>query len=266
MGEEVFVKNQEKYKCPKCKDSGIIYRKGKFVACDSPVHRLAVNNIDFDEEKYNQLVDEILPEEYRDLVFDYKKILNDNSIEPFIRKEPEFKYYLEMLNEIYNKINIGEKLKYSILVTAPQGLGKAHWVYSCLNAALKAGLSVAPYYDVLEIYNYLMVPDSKEYIKILERVYQADICFLKIPTGLTIQKSMTQTLKLVVDRRARKALPTIVVSRFPVNYIYATEVNLDRFIITGNYSNERDYSRLRVIASPFPNLQEYTNKYIKRSR
>lgn len=260
-----FIKdNKKEYKCKQegCNDTGFILVNGKPKRCTQC--NTGTNNVTLDDTEVEKLSEEIqIPEKMKDIVFKSDKIRNDPKIETHIKDDPRFEYYLDMLQEIYNKINVGGKISTSIIVTAPQGLGKNHFVYSCMNSALRTGKTVAPYLDSLQIYN-LFDRGWGEDLKTIEMIESSDVTFIKIPTGLTFLKQSTQTLKLVVDRRARRDLPTIVISRFPVNYLYSIEVNLDRFIVTRSYGE--DYSRLRVIASSFPDLGGYDRKYIKRSR
>lgn len=269
MSESLFrVSKDKEYVCNLCKDTGYRLDGSKVSKCTCV---MGTKGVILDEETIDEITIDIIPEEYRGIIFEPDKIKNDPRIEMYIKNDPMFDYYIDSITEIYNKINVGEKLKYSVLITAPQGLGKAHFVYACMNAGIRGGLDVAPYLDCLEIYDLLNLTSDMRYgnkrrqneaFEKLDKIYNSDVCFIKIPTGLTIQHNTTQTLKLVVDRRARKGLYTIVTSRFPVTYIYATEVNLDRFIITGNYGNEKfDYSRLRVITAPMTDLNVYDNKY-----
>lgn len=260
----------DKYKCKSCKDTGYVISKGKVIKC--PDCTLGTKGIFLDEEKVEQVIVDIIPEDYRDIYFDANKIRNDPRIELDIKNNPLFDYYLDSLTTIYNKITAGEKLNYSIMISAPQGLGKAHFVYACMNAGLKAGLSVAPYLDCLEIFDLInLISDSRYYDKakqiesreLLKTLYEADVCFVKLPTGLTIRKDTTQTLKLLVDRRARRGNYTIAISRFPMAYIFTTEAFLNRFIITSDFGDAKfDYSRLRVIASPHPDYSSYMNRYV----
>ena len=273
--ESYFKVNKEKeYTCSRCRDTGYIVIDGIVNKCPDCV--LGTKGVLLDEDTINDISIDIIPEIYRGILFDANKIKNDARIESNIKSDTMFDYYLDQITNIYDKINIGELLNYSVLIIAPQGLGKAHFVYSCMNAGIRNGLSVAPYYDCLEIYDFLnIVNDGRYKFKqkqnavrdILDTIYTSDLCFIKMPTGLTIQVNSTQTLKLIVDRRARRGLGTIVTSRFPVSYIYKTEVNLDRFIVTSNYGDAKyDYSRLRVITSPMIDLVGYANKYMYKKK
>lgn len=263
VGEELFnVDDGVEYNCKRCKDKGVILENGRPVKC--PECSVGTKKVLLGEDEVEKRIEGIIPEKYRGIIFEPDKLKNSSMIEKHIKDNPEFDYYIEMITALYNKINAGEVLPYSLIIMAPQNLGKTHLVYACLNAAVRCGKTIAPYLDTLEIYD-LIARGGREDKEVLGLIEGADVCFMKLPAGLTTNVMSTQTLKLMVDRRARKGLASIVTSRFPIKYIYSAEVNLDRFIITSNYGSEKfDYSRLRVIQSPFPDLRVYFNKYMRK--
>ncbi len=252
---------ENKYKCtfPGCCDTGY-YTEGVVVK-KCPLCNTGTNKAVLSEEKFEEKLESTqIPEHFRDIYFDEDKIIKDGNIEEFIKGSQTFKNYLFSLRTVYNKINTGEKLNKSLFISAPQGLGKTHFVYSCINATLRYGNTAAPYLDSKELYEKI-----KKGVDVSE-VENSDICFIKIPTGLVTLHD-TQTIKLLTDRRARKSLPTIVLSRFPVNFLYSIEINLDRFIVQNKYENMgRDYSRLYVVNCQQPDLKDYNDKYMKRRK
>lgn len=251
----------QKYVCtfPGCEDTGYFTENGIVKKC--PQCNTGTNKAVILEEDHENMLDKLnIPEHLRDIYFDEDKIKKDLNIEEYIKNSSSFGYYLSSLRTVYNKIMVGDKLNKSLLISAPQGLGKNHFVYSCINAALKYGSTVAPYNDSKEIH--------QKYIKgeDISDIENSDICFIKIPTGLTVKQD-TQIIKLITDRRARKSLPTIVTCRFPVTFLYTIEINLDRFIVTNKYENlGRDYSRLYLVHCQQPDIASYNERYMKRRK
>lgn len=258
-GESLFKVNRKQYFCDGCKDTGMIIVKGKVHRCE--LCRNQNKSLITDDDQIATLQEGIVPERFRDMIFDKEKVLNDGRLSPELRKDDMFKYYLDALNTTFNAFNINSDLKYSLLVIGPQGTGKNSFVYSCMNAAIRNGRTVAPYLDSMEINSLMM---KNDYEGTLDTLSNADICFIKIPTTNMI--GAMRALQIIIDRRARKGLPTIVTSRFTLSYLYNIDSNLENLFIAKNFGdNLYDYGRLRVISSPFPEFKDKTtNKYAKK--
>ncbi len=265
MAGESLFREEKVYNCPKCKDKTFIIENAKVYKC--PECSVGTKGIILDEDKILLAQEGVIPENYRDLTFDKTRIKNDSRIPIEIKQDPNFDYYLDTIERLYDLINSGEKLKYSLLITAPQGFGKNSLVYSCLNAAIRNGKTVAPYLDSLELNNIIIGSDERynyEDQEIMNKLTNADVCFIKIPQ--TTYVSAIRSLKIIVDRRARKGLATIATSRNHVGKLLNMDSDLTNFFITNNFGDSPvDYYRLRVITSPYGNLDNTRNKYNKKS-
>lgn len=264
-GEDLF-KVEKEYNCKKCKDKTFIIENAKVLKCTEC--NLGTKSVILDEDRVEELLDEIMPEDYKGIIFDKSLIKKDSRIPNDIKSNPSFDYYLDTIEKLYHLINTGEKINYSLLITAPQGMGKNSLVYSCMNSAIRNGKTVAPYMDSLELNNLLIGSDERYNYKdqdLLDKIITSDVCFIKIPE--TTFKSAIRSLKIVVDRRARRGLATIVTSRTNVNLIYKVDNNLESFIITNNFGKSAsDFYRLRVVSSPYLKTHTYNNKYVKNSK
>lgn len=240
---------------PGCQDTGYVFKKGKANKC--PRCNTGVNKPTLTQEKVEELQENLnIPKEYRDIEFDPEIIKNSKSISQDIKEDPKFNFYLDNIKEIYNEITIGNSLKNSVFIIAPQGFGKTHFVYGCINSLINYGGTVAPYLDSKEIYEKLKKKED------LRELLKSDLCFIKMAAGL-INKNDTQVVKLVVNKRARRSLSTIITSRFPVNYLNEIDMDLERYLVRGNISS---YSNLKLIESPMGDIKGYIRKYMQNKK
>lgn len=247
MGQEDFGVLRKEYKCQICRDVGKVKKNGKIVDCECKRNKIPEL---VDEVTFEGKIDKYVPEQYRGITYDTKLVLNSNTIPALYKKNNETINFLNTMQKLYSKFVVGEKLNYSLFISAPQNMGKNHLVYSCLEASLKIGRTVAPYLDSLEIHG-LLYRYKEADMGILDELIKADVCFIKQSTGLSTLASNIEAIKIITDRRTRNGLPTVVVSRLNLYYLTVIDPNITNFIMKGNYEGTRvDYARLRTIEAP----------------
>ena len=228
--------------CEHCNGTGVRLVEGKAVKClycidiRRPIN--SIQEIGGDKSKY--LTEKILrsiPAKYVNKTFTPELITPPE-------KSSNFGSYISALSDIYSKIISGEVLSRSAYVFSFQGLGKQHWVYSCIQECLKQGLSVSPYLDTKEavsLFKSEELPNS---------YFTNDYVFLKMATGL-LDFNDVSIMRLLLDRRARNNRPTIIVSRYSKTYITKIDKTIEGcFISNGNGDLEKsfyEYSRLLYI-------------------
>lgn len=168
----------------------------------------------------------------------------------------DFNTYLNVMDKVLSILSKGSLPKLSLYISAPSGFGKMTFVYNALQVAKNCGLTVAPYIDLLEAK--MLIEACEDYKKPQDIIkdlgfrdtvlYKSDVCFIKVPP--TIDSVMNiQTLLKIMDRRARRGLATIIISRYSFKYFTSYD-----------YSNEFGGLRNTNYVSP-KTLQVYDLHY-----
>ena len=245
-GEDVFRERKlaRKYRCEYCYDRGVRVEKGKAMKCEHclGVPKEAVEELS-DADVSVRLLELNIPEYYRGREFDIKVLKTDENLDMALRRDVLMDSYIHSLERVYAEILLGKKLDNSVLVMAPQGYGKNHFVYACQEELVRRGFSVNEYVDTYDLVQRVRSGD-------LGDVLTVDVCFIKMSTAF-LSKQDTQVVKLILDKRSRRGLPTVVTSRFNMGYLSEIEPHLEnnfglRFVDKG------DYSKLKGILGPYP--------------
>lgn len=255
-GADVFKREEEKtYHCEECRDRGFRVIGGKPVKCKAclnvPKRESVVERTVADVEK--ELRDLGVPEFYVGREFEIEGLLTDEKLDIAVRRDMLMKFYVKQMRVLFDEFSLGKKIGNSYLVMAPQGNGKANFVYASMQMALKFGYSVSEYYDTGELCEMYYANDDR-----FRKVMEADVCFVKMQTAF-LNKKDTQIVKLILDRRARRNLPTIVTSRFNMKYLSGIEPHL-----VNNFGLKHvevgDYSKLKEIVAPYPRGTDFRYK------
>lgn len=262
--------------CTKCGGTGYSMESGKLAPycreCGKGAVGLSESGMTASEV---EILDLKIPEQYKRVGFN-KGTLKASHLNK--QNDRTFNVYLDTLETAYSTLSAGRKLNYSYLVHAPQGYGKQYWAYACMQAAASAGLSSVPYLDIEEWDNLM---DAYRYGKydssILKNVkpfelddfYNADIAFVKIPTGV-LDKRHTQLMSVILDRRARRGNSTIFISRFSLQYILLSNPEIKNCFTDSHatvknlyYVPYADTQTARQDRSELVNSTRNNNKYNK---
>ena len=244
-GADEFKKRLEKkYRCEVCYDRGYKVVRGKASKCDVCVGipKEEVEELS-DGDVAVRLAELNIPEFYRGRKFEIEVLKMDENLDMGLRRDPLMENYMMQLRRIHDEIYLGKKLDNSVLVMAPQGYGKNHFVYACQEELVRRGFSVSEYLDTYDLVQMIRSGD-------LGNILSVDVCFLKVSTAF-VSKQDTQAIKFVLDKRARRNLPTVVTSRFNMGYLSEIEPHLENNF--GLRSVDRgDYSKLKGILGPYP--------------
>lgn len=255
-GADVFKKKVEKtFHCEACSDRGIRIIGGQAVKCKEclnvPKRDSVVERTSIDVEK---LIRELnVPDFYVGREFEIEGLLTDENLDIAVRRDMLMKFYVKQMRVLFDEFSLGKKLGNSYLIMAPQGNGKANLVYASMQMALKFGYSVSEYYDTGELTEMYFANDER-----FRAVVEADVCFVKMQTAF-LNKKDTQIVKLILDRRARRNLPTIVTSRFNMKYLSGIEPHLVNNFGLKNV-DVGDYSKLKEIVAPYPRGTDFRYK------
>lgn len=157
-----------------------------------------------------------IPNHYVNKVFDAQKVREQH---PSLSGTKELENYLSMLSLITDQLNNKYTQLSSLFISAPPGFGKEHFAYSLLQIAVTNGMTVFPYLDLGEVnrlvsaYERNNTKDITKDIKFTDvDLYTAKVCVLKVPHSDNFESYKT-ALK-IIDRRARRGLSTIILSRY----------------------------------------------------
>ena len=142
---------------------------------------------------------------------------------PEKKENPTFQRFVERLDKINNLFVKGLLTEYSALIIAPAGYSKMTFAYSCMQRALDAGFSVAPFLDTVELKRFLTLsgenPNYKLFNKMsYEEYILSDVCFVTV-TKLPAREWAFNAIQELLDRRSRKGLSTFVISRYNLSEI-----------------------------------------------
>lgn len=127
---------------------------------------------------------------------------------------------LEKINTIFVEHRIPHK---SAIIIAPAGYSKIVFAYSCMQRAIDAGFKVAPLLDTTEVKRALILSSENVNYKIngylsYDDYIMADVMFVTV-TKLYNHTEAYQIIQELFDRRSRKGLSTIILSRFSLEEI-----------------------------------------------
>lgn len=256
LGEKIFKELDEEFRCSVCRDRGFYIEKGKAKRCSNCDGIMKKEDIvEKSKEELEVLYEKLnIPEYYLERNFDPSVLKNDENLPLEVRRDIKMDFYINQIVGIYDYFVLGKKLENSFILMSPQGNSKSHFVFSCIREALKHGLSVSPYYDTSEIHKFIKFDDIK-----LKELLETDIVFIKVVPAF-VSKTDTQVLKFIMDKRARRNLPTIVTSRFNMGYLGGIEPHLSNNIGLLNV-DKGDYSKLKSVLGAYPrDYSKYSDK------
>lgn len=227
MLRETYLKRKEanpNATCPSC--GGMSKSNSKCPVCESGG---AVEKIVMKQEVELETAEKLfIPNYYVGKVFNPDEIRRSH---PSLNGVKEFEDYLGMLSLITDQMNRKSLQLSSLFISAPGGFGKEHFAYSLLQIAVTNGLTVFPYFDLGEVGRLLNAYEERNYRDSIIKdtkftdvdLANAQVCILKVPHSNNLE-SYKIAMK-VIDRRSRRGLSTIIMSRYNYNYF----TTLDKF-------------------------------------
>lgn len=210
--------------CPEC---GKMYGKSKTTDLNE------VDNI-----RFNSAMDTLeVPEAYRKVKWSKSTLLKYNADK---LSDKTFMHYAEQLARAHATFDAGKIPNISAIVIAPPKMSKVTWAYSCMQLALENGHSVSWLLDTQEVKRLLVLggdnPRYKLYNKIdYDNYIMADVVFVTITKTYAKGEAYSVILELL-DKRARKGLPTFFISRYDLKQISRTDYD-GQFDFIKDYRN-----------------------------
>lgn len=164
---------------------------------------------------------------------------------------------LDKINRVFSDNRIPHK---SAIIVAPAGYSKITFAYSCMQRALNAGFTVAPLLDTAEVKRALVLASENVHYKINKSItyddyIMSDVMFVTV-TKLYCRNEAYQIIEELFDRRSRKGLSTIFLSRYEL-------AELSKSDYTGNFqaitldSND---------GFKYPAIIQYRERYREKNR
>ena len=166
-----------------------------------------------------------------------------------------FRHYCDQLDKI-NRIFSDNRIPHkSAIIVAPAGFSKITFAYSCMQRALNAGFTVAPLMDTGEIKRILILASENVHYRInksmsYEDFIMSDVMFVTV-TKLYTKNEAYQIIEELFDRRSRKGLSTIFLSRYELSELSKTDAS-------GNFNAIELDSR---DGFKYPAVIQYRNRY-----
>lgn len=166
-----------------------------------------------------------IPDNYIGRIWSKDLLLSNNAGRGGLR----FANFVESLDKLHEKFIEGNIYGKSVFISAPSKTSKTVFAYSCMQHALKSGLTVAPLMDTLEAKTLLVNSAYKPEYKIHKFItyddyITRDILFLAVTKTDYYTDAFTTCLD-VMSRRSRMGLPTFIISKFSLKEISQDSVD-----------------------------------------
>ena len=174
----------------------------------------------------------------------------------------DFSEYVTLLNSIIAGISIGEPLKTSYMIGAPNGFGKTTFANTCIKRLYAKGKKAVPYRSLLEIsalrdeyikqmgrqYRKTPVKIDEDDYTYEEKTYTWDdyckaeivFCYLTIPDNGWVEMN---TLKALTTIRATNGLATVVMMDSSLQ-VYKANNEIKKYILDDILADSKEYGAL----------------------
>ncbi|MFG6347681.1 MAG: hypothetical protein K1W15_03060 [Lachnospiraceae bacterium] len=205
--------------CFICGGKGFPDRKCE--SCGREPKKLSFNFEERDSSSFVEKIDAFgIPGKYRGVLW------NAEILKKSFREKAEdraFQKFVSQLDKVDNVFTKGILSDKSAVIIAPAGYSKMVFAYSCMQRALDAGFSVAPFLDTSELKRLLVLSSENPHYKLYGKVSYdeyvlCDVCFVTV-SKLPVHEWAYNTIQELFDRRARKGLGTFVTSRYGLDEI-----------------------------------------------
>lgn len=158
-----------------------------------------------------------------------------------------FMKFADQLEKIHNIFASKKLPAKSAIIVAPPGYSKQTFAYSCMQFALTNGFTVAPLLDTVELKRMLILSSENPKYKLYNSIdydnyVLSDILFISV-TKTYYKADAYSVIEEIKDRRARKGLPTIVLSRHGIDSIseWDRSNHFKKMIMTQYVNNDLKY-------------------------
>lgn len=135
--------------------------------------------------------------------------------------------YAEQLQSLEEQAVLGARLTESYFIISPVGFAKTTLAYSMIQKYFKAGYSVSKLMDIAQF----KMEYRKKDLDSSENPINKDILFLKAKD--MDYRYVMQTIEFILDYRARKELPTVILSELELH-----ELSVDERITKSTYTQQ----------------------------
>lgn len=165
-----------------------------------------------------------------------------------------FKTFDEKLEKIHNLCLNGSLPPYSIFIASPPKSNKTLFVYSCMQALILKGYTIAPYLSTADIRRLLKISQINPFYKLFnkwtyETIISSDVLFLSI-SHLADRFEDIILLREILDSRARMNRATWIISDYKLQSL-VPKWNSDAYLELYNTDPNRDKLRYPVILHRF---------------
>lgn len=188
-----------------------------------------------------------IPSQYRGVIWDAEVLRKS-----FKGKEQNmlFQKYVNQLDKVNACFVSGVLSPKSAIIIAPAGYSKMTFAYSCMQRALDAGFSVAPFLDTIELKRVLFLAGEMPNYKIFGKVsyddyIMSDVCFVTV-TKMKQHEWAYETIQELLDRRSRKGLSTFIISRFDLSELSKRDYS-NQFDVLSTAISEDTYKYPAII-------------------
>lgn len=201
-----------------------------------------------------KLEDLCVPPQYAGIPWNREIILKDKRE---LTSDLHFKHFISQLEKINSLFRTGVVPAKSAFISAPPGFSKLTWAYSCMQEALAHNHTVAPILDTREVKRLLILASEKPWYKLYGKIMyddyiMSDVCFITVTKTEYFQEAY-QIILEILDVRARKGLPTFIISRFDLESISKRDfAGHTRELL--NRSNNADVLKYASLLSYYPGV------------
>lgn len=135
-----------------------------------------------------------------------------------LKSDMQAQEFVSQLEKVYKLFASGKLPTRSAIISAPTTFSKLTWCYSCMQAALAFGYTVAPVLDTSELKRLVVLSTEKSYSyneMSLDEYLSKDIVFVSV-TKTEQRKGSASIIVDLLDKRARLGKPTFFISRYSI--------------------------------------------------
>lgn len=174
-----------------------------------------------DEIRFNAAMDTLeVPEEYRKVKWSKTVMLKNNADK---MSDRSFTHYVDQLAKAHDIFDAGKLPNISAIIIAPPKMSKLTWAYSCMQLALANGYSTSWLLDTQEVKRLIVLSGDNPKYKLYDKVdydsyIMSDVLFITVTKTYARSEAYSVIIELL-DKRARKGLPTFFISRFDLKQL-----------------------------------------------
>lgn len=166
-----------------------------------------------------------IPTYYHNTVWSADTLRSSN---PDLAMQAMFKRYVLSLDALYKRFEKGILPTQTLFIQAPRRRSKRIWAYSCMMSALHHGYTVAPMIDTSEWRRANVMSSERSTSKYstvcdmtVEEFLTRDVMFITV--DLDNYQTSYRAIESLIDKRSRRDLNTIILSRYSIQDISMTD-------------------------------------------